>query len=89
MACSTIALQQSYDSQETPALTILFMYSPVVIAQSLFITTIMGSLLMEKIFQSAPNEVLMAHTEWLPGVQLRHFRTTCEEYDGWCFSSCS
>ena len=26
----------------------------------------------ERIFQSTPNKVLMAHTEWLPGVQLRH-----------------
>ena len=31
-----------------------------------------GSLLMEKIFRSAPNGVLTAHTEWLLGVWLRH-----------------
>ena len=33
----------------------------------------MGSLLMERIFRSTPNRVQMAHTEWLPGVRLRHF----------------
>ena len=27
---------------------------------------------MERILWSTPNEVLMAHAEWLPGVQLRH-----------------
>ena len=37
----------------------------------------LGSLLMERIFQSTPNTVLMVHTEWLPGVWLRHFSTTC------------
>ena len=30
-----------------------------------------------RIFHSTPNGVLMAHTEWLPGVQLRHFSPTC------------
>ena len=32
----------------------------------------MGSFLMERIFRLTPNGVLTAHTEWLPGVQLRH-----------------
>ena len=32
----------------------------------------MGSFLMERIFRSTPNGVLTAHTEWLPGVRLRH-----------------
>ena len=27
---------------------------------------------MERIFRSNPNRVLMAHTEWLLGVQLKH-----------------
>ena len=31
----------------------------------------MGSFLMERILRSTPNGVLKAHTEWLPGVQLR------------------
>ena len=30
-----------------------------------------------KNFWSTPNRVLMAHTEWLPGVWLRYFSTTC------------
>ena len=33
------------------------------------------SFLMERIFWSTP---MTAHTEWLPGVQLKHFSTTCE-----------
>ena len=32
----------------------------------------MGSFLMERIFRSTPNGALTAHTEWLPGVRLRH-----------------
>ena len=32
----------------------------------------MGSFLMERIFRSTSNEVLTAHTEWLPGVRLRY-----------------
>ena len=36
--------------------------------------------------------VLMAHTEWLPGVWLRHFCTTLalhiEDCEGWWLSSC-
>ena len=36
-----------------------------------------NSLLMERIFQSTHNGVLLAHTEWLPGVRLRHFSPTC------------
>ena len=40
-------------------------------------TLSMGSLLMERIFQSIPNRVLMVHTEWLPSVRLRHFSPTC------------
>ena len=35
-----------------------------------------GSLLMERIFRLTLNGVLMAHAEWLLGVQLRHFSTT-------------
>ena len=31
-----------------------------------------NSFLMERIFRSTPNGVLMAHSEWLPGVRLRH-----------------
>ena len=52
----------------------------------------MGSPLMERIFRSTPNEVLTAHTEWLPGVQLRHCNPTCavhiEECEGWWLSGC-
>ena len=40
----------------------------------------MGSLLMERILRSTPNGVLMAHTEWLLDVRLRHFSTTCAVY---------
>ena len=36
-----------------------------------------NSLLMERIFRLTPNGVLTVHTEWLPGVQLRHFGPTC------------
>ena len=47
---------------------------------------------MERIFRSSLNGVLMAHTEWLLGVQLRHFSTTCavhiEDCGGWWLSSC-
>ena len=32
----------------------------------------MVSFLMERIFWSTPNGVLTAHTEWLPGMRLRH-----------------
>ena len=34
----------------------------------------------------SPNRVLTAHTEWLLGVRLRHFSTTCalDIYEGWC-----
>ena len=32
----------------------------------------MGSLLMDRIFRSTPNGILTAHSEWLPGVWLRH-----------------
>ena len=32
----------------------------------------LGSFLMERIFQSAPNKVLTAHAGWLPGVRLGH-----------------
>ena len=35
---------------------------------------------MERIFQSTPNRVLMTHTVLLPGIQLRHFNTTCAVY---------
>ena len=35
----------------------------------------MGSFLMERIFWSTPNGVLMANTEWLPGIQY-HLRST-------------
>ena len=42
----------------------------------------MSSLLMER-----TNAVLTAHTEWLPGVQLRHFSPICavhiEDCEGW------
>ena len=56
-------------------------------------TLSMGSLLMERIFQSIPNRVLMVHTEWLPSVRLRHFSPTCavlhiEDCGGWWLSSC-
>ena len=48
----------------------------------------MGSLLVKRI----PNGVLTAHTEWLPGVQLRHFSPSCavhiEDYEGWWLSGC-
>ena len=34
----------------------------------------------------------MAHTEWLAGVRLRHFSTTCavyiEDCEGWWLSGC-
>ena len=34
----------------------------------------------------------MAHTEWLPGVRLRHFSPTCavhiEDCEGWWLSGC-
>ena len=40
----------------------------------------MGSLLMERIFRLTPKGVLMAHTEWLADVRLRHFSTTCAVY---------
>ena len=40
----------------------------------------MGSFLMERIFKLTPNGVLTAHTEWLPGVRLRHFSTICAVY---------
>ena len=49
---------------------------------------------MERILRSTPNGVLTAHTctEWVPGVQLRHFSTTCavhiEDYEGWWLSGC-
>ena len=52
----------------------------------------LGSLLMERIFRSTPNSVLTAHAEWLLGVRLRHFSTTCavhiEDCEGWWLSSC-
>ena len=53
----------------------------------------LGSLLMEGIFRSTPNTVLMVHTEWLPGMWLRHFSTTCgvhikEDCGGWLLSGC-
>ena len=35
------------------------------------------SLLCPKLYRLTPNGVLTAHTEWLPGVWLRHFSTTC------------
>ena len=35
----------------------------------------MGSFLMERIFRLTPNRVLIAHTEWLPGVRLMY--STC------------
>ena len=43
---------------------------------------------MERIFQSTPNGVLMAHSEWLPGVRLHEaFSTTyavhIEDFEGW------
>ena len=40
----------------------------------------MGSFLMERILKLTPNGVLTAHTEWLPGVRLRHFSTICAVY---------
>ena len=51
----------------------------------------MGPFLMERIFKLTPNGVLTAHTEWLPGVRLRHFSTVCAVYrdsEGWWLSSC-
>ena len=50
----------------------------------------MGSFLMERIFWLTPNRVLTAHTEWLPGVRLRHsVPPACAEgCDGWWLSSC-
>ena len=40
----------------------------------------------------SPNRVLTAHTEWLPGVQLKHFSLTCplriEDCEGWWLSGC-
>ena len=36
----------------------------------------MCSFLMERIFQSTPNGVLIARTEWLLSVQMRYFITT-------------
>ena len=32
----------------------------------------MGSFLMKRIFRLIPDRVMTAHTEWLPGVRLRH-----------------
>ena len=47
------------------------------------------SLLMERIFWSTP---MTTHTEWLPGVQLKHFSLTCavliEDCEGWWLSGC-
>ena len=48
---------------------------------------------MERIFRSTPNKVLTAHTEWLPGVRLKHsVATTCavhiEDCEGWWFFGC-
>ena len=52
----------------------------------------MGSFLMERILKLTPNGVLTAHTEWLPGVRLRHFSTICAVYiegcEGWWLSGC-
>ena len=55
-------------------------------------TAQMCSLLMEMIFRLTPSRVLMAHTEWLLGVRLRHFSNTwvvnTEDCEGWwCHSS--
>ena len=45
---------------------------------------------LERIFRSTPKGVLTAHAGWLPGVQLRHFSTTCavhiEDCEGWWLS---
>ena len=55
----------------------------------------MGSFLLERVFQSTPNGVLMAHAEWLPGVQLRHsvppvqyIYVHIEDCEGWWLSCC-
>ena len=48
----------------------------------------MGYFLMERIFRSTPNGVLTAHTEWLPGVQLRHQYHLCSTYRGLWLSGC-
>ena len=45
----------------------------------------MGFFLMERIFYPTTNRVLMACTEWLPGVQLSH---SVEDYGGWWSSGC-
>ena len=45
----------------------------------------MGSLLMERIFRSTPNGVLMTHIEWLPGVASEAFQShLCSTYRGLC-----
>ena len=54
----------------------------------------MGFFLMEPISWSTPNKVLTVHTEWLPGVRLRHsiiiicavhiYRRLCELVIGCC-----
>ena len=51
----------------------------------------MGSFLMERIFRSTPNGVLMVHSEWwLPRVETEAFNTTCavygEDYECWWLS---
>ena len=49
---------------------------------------------MERIFWSTPNEVLMAHTEWLPGVRLGHsvppvqYILHIEDCEGWWSPGC-
>ena len=35
---------------------------------------------LDRIFQLTPNGGLMAHTEWLPDVRLRHFSTSHATY---------
>ena len=56
----------------------------------MYYAQIMLNLSLRSIFQSTPHGVLTAHTEWLPGVQLRHFSPTCavhiEDCEGWWLS---
>ena len=103
LACAASALPMSYDNwTATSPLYVLHRWyknAPVFTLQrEARIPTFrlrkplsMGSLMMGRMFRLTPNGVLMVH-EWLTGVQLRHFRTTCavhiENCEGWWLSGC-
>ena len=86
----SVLCHSAMTTRQPPALKILYMYCTG--GTEMLQSHTWQRLLMERIFRSTPNGVLDAHTEWLPGVRLRHYSTTCavhiQNCVGWWLSGC-